>query len=153
MLKTSVATRVVSFAVLIAFLLASYPTAVAAAKENNRGLEAKWAKLVDIYNRQSLIHNSAPRWVELWLIGHGNDHSKAFASKKAELQKELAASNAAWAPVPYIVMRHNGFDAQGNVVDKAAARQSVKDLSQALNRYKASIKDLKALIREFNKQG
>ena len=152
MFKTSVATRVISFAVLITLLLASFPTAAAAAKENNRGLEAKWAKLVDVYNRQALIHNSASRWVELWLLGHGNDHSKAFASKKAELRKNLAKSNAAWAPVPYIVMRHNGFDAQGQVVDKAAARQSVKDLSQALNRYKGSIRSLKALIREFDKE-
>jgi len=145
MFKTSVATRVISFAVLVTLLLASFPTAVAAAKDNNRGLEAKWAKLVDLYKRQSQIHNSAPRWVE-WMT----DNSKASKSKKAELQKDLAISNAAWAPVPSIVMRHNGFDAQGNVVDKAAARQSVKDLSKALQRYNASIKNLKALLRQLN---
>jgi hypothetical protein len=153
MFKTSVATRVISLAVLITFLLASFPTAAAAANENNRGVEAKWAKLVDVYNRQALIHNSASRWVELWLIGHGNDHSKAFASKRAELRGDLAKSNAAWAPLPFIVNRHNGFDAQGNVVDKAAARQSVKDLSQALKRYQGSMKSLKALLRELNKEG
>jgi len=138
---------------MLTLLFASFPTAAAAAKTNNQGLERKWAKLVDIYNRQALIHNSAPRWVELWLIAHGNDHSRAFASKKAELRKNLAMSNAAWTPVPYIAMRHNGFDANGNVIDKAAARQSVKDLSQALKRYQGSIKDLKALIREFKKEG
>ena len=152
MSKISVATKVISFAVLITLLLASFSTAAAAPEENNRGLEAKWAKLVDIYNRQAIIHNSAPRWVELWLTEHGNNHSKAFRSKSAELRKDLAISNAAWAPVPFIVARHNGFDAQGNVVDKAAARQSIKDLSQALKRYQASIKDLKALIRQFNKE-
>jgi hypothetical protein len=146
MFKTSVATRVISFAVLITLLLGSFPTAVAAAKANNRGLEAKWAKLIDIYNRQSTTHNSAPRWVAHWM----SDHGKAPARKKAELQKDLAISNAAWAPVPSIVMRHNGFDAQGNVVDKAAARQSVKDLSKALQRYSASIKNLKAFLRQYN---
>ena len=145
MFKTSVATRVISFAVLITLLLASFPTAVAAAKDNNRGLEAKWAKLVDLYKRQSQIHNSAPRWVE-WTT----NNSKASKSKKAELQKDLAISNAAWAPVPSIVIRHNGFDAQGNVVDKAAARQSVKDLSKALQRYNASIKNLKAFLRQYS---
>src|SRR5512140_3818014 len=139
MFKTSVAKRVISFAVLVAFLLASWPTAAAAAKGGNQGLEAKWAKLVDIYNRQALIHNSAHNLVERWLSWHGNDHSRAFASKKADLLKELAKSDAAWTPVPYIVMRHNGFDANGNVVDKAAARQSIKDLSQALKRYRRSI--------------
>ena len=96
MFKTSVATRVISFAVLITVLLASFPTAVAAAKDNNRGLEAKWAKLIDIYNRQSITHNSAPRWVAQWM----SDHRRAPARKKAELQKDLARSNAAWAPVP-----------------------------------------------------
>jgi hypothetical protein len=146
MFKTSVARRVISFAVLITLLLASLPTAVAAAKDNNRGLEAKWAKLIDIYNRQSITHNSAPRWVAQWM----SDHKRAPARKKAELQKDLAASNAAWAPVSSIVMRHNGFDAQGNVVDKAAARQSVKDLSKALQRYNASIKSLKALLRQYS---
>ena len=148
MLKTSVATRIISFAVLITFLLASFPTVSAAAKDNYRGLEAKWAKLVDVYNRQSLIHNSAPRWVAQWL----EDHRRAPAFKKAELQRDLAKSNAAWSPVLYIVMRHNGFDAQGNVVDKAAARQSIKDLSRALSRYTASMKSLKALFRELNKE-
>jgi hypothetical protein len=149
MFKTSVATRVISFAVLITLLLASFPTAVAAAKDNNRGLEAKWAKLIDIYNRQSTIHNNVPRWVALWM----NDHKNAPARKKAEVQKDLAISNAAWASVPSIVMRHNGFDAQGNVVDKAAARQSVKDLSKALQRHKASIKKLKALLRQYGMEG
>jgi hypothetical protein len=109
-------------------------------------LEAKWAKLVVLYKRQSQIHNSAPRWVAQWM----SDHEKAPARKKAELQKDLATSNAAWAPVPSIVVSHNGFDAQGNVVDKAAARQSVKDLSRALQRYNASIKNLKALLRQLN---
>jgi hypothetical protein len=146
MLKTSVATRVISFAVLLTLLLASYPMPAAAAKENNRGVEAKWAKLVDVYNRQSLIHNSAPRWVAHWL----SDHPRTPAYKKAELRADLAKSNAAWAPVASIVARHNGFDAQGNVVDKAAARQSIKDLSRALSRYKGSLKDLKALIRQYN---
>ena len=145
MFKTSVATRVISFAVLVTLLLASFPTAVAAAKDNNRGLEAKWAKLVDLYKRQSQIHNSAPRWVE-WTT----NNSKGSKPKKAELQKDLAISNAAWASVPSIVMRHNGFDAQGTVVDKAAARQSVKDLSKALQHYNGSIKNLKALLRQLN---
>ena len=147
MFKTSVATRVISFAALITLLLASFPTAAAAAKEN-KGLEAKWAKLVEVYNRQAVIHDSAPRWVEQWL----SDHRRASASKKAELRRDLAKSNAAWGPVASIVMRHNGFDAQGNVIDKAAARQSVKALSQALQRYKGSIKNLRALIRQFNKE-
>ncbi len=145
MFKTSVATRVISFAVLIALLLASFPTAADAAQSNNRGLEAKWAKLIDVYNRQSIIHNNAPGWVAQWL----SDHRRAPASKKAEIQKDLTRSNTAWAPVLAIVMRHNGFDAKGHVVDKAAAQQSVRDLSKALQRYNASLKNLRAFLRQY----
>ena len=145
MFKTSVATRVISFAVLITLLFASFPTAVTAAKGNNQGLEAKWAKLMVAYHRQSTTHNSIPLWVANWM----SDHRKAPARKKAELQKDFAASNAAWAPVPAIVTGHNGFDGQGNVIDKAAARQSVKDLSKALQRYNASSKKLKAFLRQY----
>ena len=145
MFKPSVATRVISFAVLLTFLFASFPTAAGVAKTNNPGLERKWAKLVTLYKRQSQIHNSAPRWVE-WTM----NNSKASKSKKAELWKSLTTSNTAWAPVPSIVMRHNGFDANGNVVDKAAAQQSVKDLSKALQRYTKAIKNFKALLRQLN---
>jgi hypothetical protein len=149
MFKTSVVTRVISFAVLITLLLASFPTAVAASKDNSRGLEAKWAKLIDLYYRQSIMHNSAPRWVAQWM----SDYGREPASKKAELQKDLEISNAAWGPVASIVMRHNGFDAQGNVIDKVAARQSVKDLSKALQRYKASLKNLQAFLRQYRMAG
>ena len=145
MFKTSIATRVLSFAVLIALLLASFPTAATAAPTNESGLEGKWAKLVNIYNRQSIIHNNAPNWVNQWLA----DNPKAPKSKKAELQASLVKSNAAWAPLPFIVARHNGFDAEGNVVDKAAAQQSVKDLSKALQRYTAAMKNLRALLRQL----
>ena len=144
MFKTSVATRVISFAVLITVLFASFPTATAAAKES-KGLEAKWAKLVDVYNRQSLIHEGTNRSVQQWL----SDNRRAPAKKRAALQSDLAKSNAAWAPVPFIVARHNGFDAQGNVVDKVAAQQSIKDLSQALKRYNGSIKNLKSLLHQI----
>ena len=147
MFKTPFAARVISFAVLIAFLLASFPMP-AAAKEN-KGLEAKWAKLVEVYKRQSLIHDGTNRAVAQWL----SDNRRAPAKKRAQLQSDLAKSNAAWAPVPFIVARHNGFDAQGNMVDKAAAQQSIKDLSQALKRYTGSVKTLKALVRRLKLEG
>ena len=149
MFKTSVATRVISLVVLISLLLASFPTAVAAAKGNNGGLEAKWAKLMDLYHRQLTVHNSASLWVAHWI----SDHRNAPERKKAELQKDLAISNAAWAPVPSIVLRHSGFDAHGTVVDKAAARQSVKELSRALQRHSASIRKLRALLRQYKLEG
>ena len=149
MFKTSVATGVVSFAVVIALLLASFPTAAGSAITNNQGLERKWAKLVDSYDRQTITHNNAHRWVEQWM----NDHRKAPHSQKAELQSTLTSSNNAWAPATIIVMRHNGFDAKGNVIDKAAAQQSVNDLARALQRYAGSIRNLKALLHQYSKKG
>ena len=146
MFKTSVAARVVSFAVLIALLFASFPTVAGAAKTGNHGLETKWAKLVDRYYRQAVTHNGAHRWVDLWM----SLHRKAPHSDKADLRKDLMTADTAWASATVIVNRHNGFDAQGNVVDKAAAQQSIKDLSRALQRYGGAIRSLKAHIRQFN---
>ena len=147
MFKTSFATRVISCAVLVTLLLASFPTAAAAAKTNDQGLERKWAKLVDSYYRQSITHNNAPRWVEQWLL----NHRRAPNSKKAELLRSLALSNSAWAPVAIIAMQHNGFDANGNVVDKAAAQKSVDNLANALQRYTGSTRNLRALLHQLNK--
>ena len=146
MFKLSLATRVISLAVLLALVFASLPAPVAAATGNNRGLEAKWAKLIVLYRRHTTLHNNAPRWVALWI----REHKEAPERKKDQVRKDLASSNTAWAAVPAIVARHNGFDSQGNVIDKAAARESVKDLSRALQRYKASLKKLKAIIRQYS---
>jgi hypothetical protein len=148
MCKTSVATKVISFAVLVALLLVSFPTA-AAAKTGNQGLEKKWAKLVDRYDRQSITHNTSRRWVDVWM----NANRKASHSKKAELLSDLAKSDTAWASATIIAMQHRGFDANGKVVDKAAAQQSLKDLAGALQHYAMAIKNLKAHIRQFNKEG
>ena len=148
MFKTSVATRVISFTVLITLLLASFPTAVAAAKSNDQGLERKWGRLVDSYYRQTITHNSAPRWVEQSI----SYHRRAPNSKKAELLRALATSNAAWAPVAIIAQRHNGFDANGRVIDKAAAQQSINDLAKAIQRYNGSVRNLRTLLHQFNNQ-
>ena len=142
MSKTSVATRVISLAVLITLLLASFPTAVAAAKTNNEGLVAKWSQLVDNYNRQYITHNSAHHWAEQWMM----DNPTVSDSKKAEVQRHLTICNAALASATSIVMKHNGFDAKGNVVDKAAAQQSAKDLAKTLQQHAASIRNLDAHV-------
>ena len=144
MFKTSVATRVISFAVLITLLLASFATTGAFAKGNNQGLENKWEQLVDSYNRQSMTHSSAHHWAEAWL----KDNPDASASKKAEVQKHLTICNSALATATTIVSKHNGFDASGRVVDKAAARQSAKDLALALQRHASSIRNLDAHVNK-----
>ena len=93
MFKTSVATRVISLAILITLLLASFATTGALAKGNNQGLESKWEQLVDSYNRQSMTHNSAHHWAEVWL----KNNPDASESKKAAVEKHLTVCNSALA--------------------------------------------------------
>lgn len=144
MFKTSI-TKLISFAVLLSLLLASFPTAVVAAKSDNRGLEAKWAKLIETYNRQAIIHNSVPHQVAHWM----SDYRRAPKRIKAEIQKDLDLSNTAWVPVASLVMKHSGFDANGKIIDKAAAQQSIKDLSKAIQRYKTATRNLKTLMHQY----
>jgi hypothetical protein len=144
MSKTSIATRVISFAVLITLLLASFPTASVVAKGNNQGLETKWDQLVKSYNRQAVTHNSAHRWAENWL----NDNRNSSDAKKAEIERHLNICNTALASATAIVLKHNGFDAKGRVVDKAAAQKSVKDLAQNLQLHAASIRNLNKHVNQ-----
>jgi hypothetical protein len=138
MSKMSVFTKAISFAVLIALVLASLPTVSVVAKGNTQGLEAKWSQLVDNYTRQSSNHDSAHRWVDHWL----KTHRKASLSEKNEIQKHLNICNSAIMAAGTIVSKHAGFDAKGNVIDRGAARKSIKDLSYYLRQHIGSIKNL-----------
>ncbi len=138
MSKMSVFTKAISFAVLIALVLASLPTVSVVAKGNTQGLEAKWSQLVDNYTRQSSNHESAHRWVDHWL----KTHRKASLSEKNEIQKHLNICNSAIIAAGSIVSKHAGFDAKGNVIDRGAARKSIKDLSYYLRQHVGSIKNL-----------
>ena len=138
MSKMSVFTKAISFAVLIALVLASLPTVSVVAKGNTQGLEAKWNQLVDNYTRQSSNHDSAHRWVDHWL----KTHKKASLSEKNEIQKHLSICNSAIIAAGSIVSKHAGFDAKGNVIDRGAARKSIKDLSYYLRQHIGSIKNL-----------
>ena len=138
MSKMSVFTKAISFAVLIALVLASLPTVSVVAKGNTQGLEAKWSQLVDNYTRQSSNHESAHRWVDHWL----KTHRKTSLSEKNEIQKHLNICNSAIIAAGSIVSKHAGFDAKGNVIDRGAARKSIKDLSYYLRQHIGSIKNL-----------
>jgi hypothetical protein len=143
MSKISVATRVISIAVLMAIMLAAFPATTAVAKTNDQGLAVKWHELVTSYNRQSVTHNSAHHWVEVWLKQHKN----ASAADKAKVEKHLSTCNSALAAAAAVVMKHEGFNAKGDVVDKAAAKRSVTKLNQALLLHAGSIRQLEAHIK------
>jgi hypothetical protein len=140
MSKVSVFAKATVFALLIALLFASFPTASVVAKGTNQGLEEKWSQLVDNYTRQSSNHNSAHKWVDHWL----KTHKKASTTEEAEVQKHLAICNSAISSAGSIVSKHAGFDTKGQVIDRAAAIKSIKDLSYYLRQHAGSIKNLKA---------
>ena len=141
MSKTSVS-RLISIAVLMALLLASLSTISVVAKGNTQGLEEKWDQLIGSYNRQTMSHNSAHHWAEVWLA----QNKDASASDKAKIQRHLDICNSALAGATNIVVKHDGFDSSGKVVDRAAARASIKDLNLLLLKHAASIRNLSAHV-------
>ena len=141
MQKLSLLTKGTIIALLLALVLSSFPTAVALAKGDTQ-LEKKWDQLVTNYNRQSVHHTSAHKWVENWL----KTNKKATSSEKAEVRKHLSICNSAISSAGAIVARHAGFDADGTVIDKGLARESVKDLANYLRQHAGSIKNLREHI-------
>ena len=137
MKTTSVFAKVTVLAIQIAIFLSTFPTASVLAKGDKNNLENKWDQLVTNFDRQSITHNGAHKWVENWL------KSKHSASEKEEVQKNLSICNSALGSAGTIVWNHAGFDASGNVVDKALARKSIKDLSYYLRQHAGSIKNLR----------
>jgi len=144
MFKMSVLWKLTALAVLVALVLASFPTNSVFAGGDKPALEKKWEQLVDNYNKQSINHNSAHQWVEHWL----KTHKKASDAKKAEIQKHLNICNSALAASEVIVTKHAGFDAKGKIVDRASAIKSIKDLSYYLREHAASVNNLDKHVAE-----
>ena len=122
----------------MALVFASLPMATVGAKETNTGLEKKWDQLVGNFNTQNANHISAHTWVEHWL----KTHKKASSSEKAEVHKHLEICNSAILGAAEVVAKHAGFDAKGNLVERAAAIKSIKDLKYYLQRHAGSVKNL-----------
>jgi hypothetical protein len=144
MSKMSVFSKVVALAILLAIVLASLPTVSVVAKATNQGLEDKWSQLVTNYGRQYSNHASAHKWADHWLT----THKKASASEKEKVEKHLTICNSAIMAAGVIVSKHTGFDAKGNVIDRAAAIKSIKDLSWYLRQHAGSLKNLSGYVNK-----
>jgi len=138
MFKTSVFFKAVVMAILIALVFASLPTASALARGDQPALQKKWSQLVTNFERQSINHLSAHKWVEHWLA----THKKASASERAEIEKHLTICNSALMSASAIVSQHAGFDANGKIVERASAVKSIKDLAYYLRQHAGSLKNL-----------
>jgi hypothetical protein len=141
MSKLSVS-RLVLIAALMALLLASFSTISVVAKGNTQGLEEKWDQLIANYNRQSITHESVHHWAEVWMM----KNKDASSADKAKIERHLGICNSALAGATAIVTKHEGFDSNGKVVDKAAARKSVMDLNKLLLLHAASVRNLSAHV-------
>jgi len=138
MLKISALAKCTIISILLALVVSSFPTTSVFAR-NGTNLEKKWDQLVANYNNQSIKHNGAHQAVDHWLAI--NKH--ASASEKAELRKHLSICNYAIYAAEILVANHAGFDAKGNLVDRAAALKSIKDLSYYLQQHAGSVKNLR----------
>src|SRR5687768_13906148 len=144
MSKMSVLAKGTILAILIALVLSSFPTTSVFAGSNTKNLEDKWDQLVTNFNRQSLTHNGAHKWVENWLKTHKN----ASTSEKAEVSKHLSACNSALMSAQVIVSSRAGFDAKGKVIDRALAIKSIKDLAYYLRQHSGSVKNILELTKK-----
>ena len=142
--KISVLSKAITLAILIVLVLASLPTVSVVAKSTNQGLEDKWSQLVTNYNRQYSNHASAHKWADHWLT----THKKASDSDKEKVEKHLAICNSSLMAAGVIVSKHAGFDSKGNVIDRAAAIKSIKDLSWYLRQHAGSIKNLSGYVNK-----
>jgi hypothetical protein len=131
--------KITVIAVLLALMLASFPMSSVFAKDLIIDkMESKWDQLVDRYNTQSVTHERIHKQVTDFIKNTKN----LKAADKAELDKHLAICNSALATAKTIVANHAGFDAKGNVVDRAVAAKTLDTLANVLQRHVGSIKNL-----------
>lgn len=132
--------KVTIFALLFVLVLASFPTFNVLAKDVVvENMEKKWDQLVENYNTQSAKHEQIHKQVENYL--KTNKHVKASA--KAELEKHLAICNSALDSAKAIVDNHPGFDANGNVIDRAVAKETLKKFANIIQQHAGSVRNLK----------
>lgn len=128
------------FALLFVLVLASFPTFNVLAKDAiAEKMEAKWDQLVENYNTQSSKHEQIHKQVENYLKTGKN----IKASEKTELERHLAICNSALDSAKTIVNNHPGFDAKGNVIDRAVAEKTLKTLANTLAQHAGSVRSLK----------
>lgn len=136
MLRTSALRKCAVISILLALIVSSFPTATAFA--GNATLEDKWDQLLTSYDNQTIRHDSVHQAVSHWMY----TEKRLSASNKAEVQKHLVICNAAIHNAGVIVAQHAGFDAKGNLVNRAQAVKSIKDLNYWLQKHAGSVRGL-----------
>lgn len=123
--------KVFAFGILIALVLASFPTLGVLAGGPGPSvvkMEADWDKYVTAVDKIAFTHSKADFIAEEWL----GDHKDASARNKTALQNALTGYHQNLDAAKAIIQKHDGFDAKGNVIEVAAASKSLKHLGQHL---------------------
>lgn len=106
------------FAILIALVLASFPTfGISAKGVINTQLERKWDQSVTNFNNQNFNHGRIHKLVDNRL----STNNIARASEKAKVQKHLSIYSSAIESAAVIVANHAGYDRDGKVIDRDLA--------------------------------
>lgn len=132
--------KVVVLALLIAVVMATFPTTGVFAKSPVYDqLEKKWEELGNGYKTQMINHEKTHKLVDNYLA----THKKATTTQKNELDKHLTICNSSLDQAKAIIDKHAGFDAKGKVTDLAVAKKTVSQLAELLIRHAASVKNIK----------
>ena len=123
--------KVFVFGILIALVLASFPTlGVLAGGPEARvvKMEADWEKYVTAVNKITFTHVKVDFIAKEWQA----DHKDASTRNKIELQNALTGYHQNLDAAKAIIAQHSGFDAKGKVTEVSAASKSVKQLGEHL---------------------
>ena len=143
-MKKTVIWKATVIAVVLALMLATLPTvSVFAANDSNKNIEKKWDAAVSAYERQAMNHKSAHNLADNILKTAKN----IKASEKAEVERHLATCNTALYSAQAVVTAHRGFDANGKVLDRALAIESIKLLNKYVQQHAAAVKNIKEHAR------
>jgi hypothetical protein len=145
MFKMSVLSKVTTFAIIIALVLASLPmTSVFAGSPEKEKLEAKWDELNQMFKTQKSSHNLVERMHKNW---HANVEKNATPAEKAAFDRNLSVCDTALVAAETIIANHEGFDKKGKVIDLVPATKSVKDLNTYILKHASALKNIRELTK------
>src|SRR5262245_44580942 len=116
--------RSMIFVPIIALLLVSMSvTSVFAAGQNtatNQSLQSRWKNERTTLQRYHFLETRIAKWISVWRKAHP-------LSRLSRAKKNMYANEAhlALRQAEILVANHPGFDANGKVIDKVQAAQSV----------------------------
>lgn len=139
--------KVSAFAMLIAIVLASFPSVgvQAAGGEKAKKLEAKWSQYVKHVNEIAYMHDEIDTRAAKWL----KEHKDAPGEIKTLVANHLKSYHTNLDAAKAIIQAREGFNAKGKVVDLGAADKTIKHLGEHIALLGAAWRGLKDFDNHF----